>query len=301
MARIDFHADDYGVSVNSAKCIDELCKKGKINSISFLTNMECSQQVAESFKAAQKDFPSKVEVSIHLNLVEGQCLAGKENCPDICDDNGMISSSWGKLFMWNYIPSKRSKIRQQLKTEFKFQIEKLVAFGLADTNKLRIDSHQHTHMIPLVMDAVSDCLKENGWKAEYIRNSQDPVLPYIFNLSKIKKFSPVNVVKCFILNFYSLKVKNYMKKNHIPLHYMSGVFFSGSMDHRVKVMIPVLKNKAQKKGWYLEVLFHPGIVLKEEIGKSHVKAGINEFHLSEGRKLENETISNLDTESLNAE
>lgn len=296
-SKIYYHADDYGVSINSAKCIDELCINGKINSISFLSNMGCSGKAAESFLKASEKFPSKVNVSIHFNLIEGKCLAGKKLCPHICDENGMMATTWGKLFIWNYIPFLRTKIRKELQTEFKFQVEELVKFGLADTQKLRIDSHQHTHMIPVVMDAIVNCLRDNNWKAEYIRNSQDPVLPYMLNLSKFKKFNPVNVIKCLILNFYSMKVRKFMKKNSIPIHYMSGVFFSGSMDERIKIMIPVLKKAAEKKGWYLVVLFHPGIVLPEEICADHVKPDVNHFHLDAGRKIENQTISNLDTGS----
>lgn len=119
--------------------------------------------------------------------MEGRCCADKTSLPDLVDSDGFFTVSWGKFFLWNYIPSIRKKIKQQLKIEILAQITKCIECGLFCKASLRIDSHQHTHMIPVVFEALKEAvveLENNNCKIEYIRNTQDPVRFYCFVFSK---------------------------------------------------------------------------------------------------------------------
>ena len=49
-------------------------------------------------------------------------------------------------------------------------------FSELNLQGLRIDSHQHTHMIPVVAEALFEVLEEQGWKASYIRDAKEPFL-----------------------------------------------------------------------------------------------------------------------------
>ncbi len=293
MTSIDFHADDYGLSENTSKDIISLCNSGKLNSISFLANMSCFDKTLEMFRSAKEYFPHAVKISVHLNLVEGKCLSGYDNAPHLSSKEGDIKISWGSLIIWSYNPFLRSKIRKELKNEIKLQIEKLLATGLVSRDCLRIDGHQHTQMIPIVFDALKDCISENGYKIEYVRNSEDPVIPYLFNLYKFRKFKPINIIKCFILNFYASALKRFLRKNNIQPQYLCGVFFSGCMDSRgVDVMLPELQKIAERKKMYLEALFHPGSLLPQEVCKDFVNPGANKFYLGPERRIEYNTLSN---------
>lgn len=72
---------------------------------------------------------------------------------------------------------------------------------------------------------------------------------------------------------------------------------SGSMDgERVGRLLPAMRETAVEKERILEILFHPGTVLEEEISDEFSNEGANRFHLSRGRQIEYDTVMSLYTE-----
>ena len=229
---VDIHADDFALSEKSDRDILQLCAERKLDSISIIPNLECFETAVAKFLSVQEESDKKILVSVHLNFMEGKCCAEKTLLPDLIDSEGFFTASWGKLFIWNYIPFIRKKIKIQLKTEILAQIKKCIAANVIDKNAIRIDSHQHPHMIPVVFDALKEAvleLENDGCKIEYIRNTQDPILLY-----GGKDIFSMNTIKCLILNFYSQKVKKYLVSKKLPVNYLCGVYFSGKMDSRLK-------------------------------------------------------------------
>lgn len=285
---VDIHADDFALSENSDRDILQLCTEEKLDSISIIPNLECFEIAVTNFLSIQKKLNKKLLVSVHLNFMEGKCCAEKSLIPDLADSEGFFTASWGKLFIWNYIPLMRKKIKLQLKTEILAQIKKCLDANIINKNAIRIDSHQHPHMIPVVFEALKEAvleLENDGCKIEYIRNTQDPILlyggKYIFSM---------NTVKCLVLNFYSIKVRKYLVSKKLPVNYLCGVYFSGKMDSRLKKVLPSFIKKAEKQERNIELLFHPGTMLKSELTSEFKKEGFNEFHLSENRKIEYNTL-----------
>ena len=221
--------------------------------------------------------------------MEGKCCAAKELLPDLVDKDGYFIVSWGKLFFWNFNPFKRKKIKKQLELETTAQINKCVAAGFANADSLRIDSHQHPHMIPLFFDSIVAALKNNNFKAEYIRNSMDPTRFYAF-----KGITSVsNIIKCFILNFFSLHCSRILKKLNLPINYLCGVFYSGQMDKRIEKPLKTFLSRSTKQKRVTELLFHPGRMLPEELTKEFTKPGFNDFHISQNRTIEFNEVTAL--------
>ena len=224
--------------------------------------------------------------------MEGKCCSEKNLLPDLVDESGLFNVTWGKLFLWNFIPFIKSRIKEQLKVEISSQIKKCITAGLSSAASLRIDSHQHTHMIPIVFDSLIDVLKQENFHAEFIRNTQDPINFYLPHTG-IKNISLSNIIKCIVLNYFSIHTKRILKKYHLPVNYLCGVFFSGKMDDRIKNILPVFEHKSLKKEYTTEVLFHPGLVLQQELTYEFTKKGFNDFHLSQNRKIEYNEVSAL--------
>ena len=288
---VDIHADDFALSENSDSDILQLCAECKLDSISIIPNLEYFETASAKFLSIQEKSDKKILVSVHLNFMEGKCCAEKSLLPDLVDSEGFFTVSWGKFFMWNYIPFMRKKIKLQLKTEILAQIKKCLDSNIIDKNAIRIDSHQHPHMIPVVFEALKEVvfeLENDGCKIEYIRNTQDPILLY-----GGKNIFSINTVKCLILNFYSIKVKKYLVSKKLPVNYLCGVYFSGKMDSRLKKVLPKFIKKAERHNRNIELLFHPGTMLKSELTSEFKKEGFNEFHLSENRKIEYNTLKEL--------
>lgn len=283
---IDIHADDYALSDNSDTDIINLCLNGKLDSISIIPNLNIFYESVKKFIDSADTFPKNVKVSVHLNFMEGKSVLKKEDVPNLVDKNGFFNVSWGKLILWNYNPFLRKKIKEELKVEITAQIKKCIESGIINENFIRIDSHQHPHMIPIFFEALCNSISENNFSISYIRNSQDPIVPYI--TTKNAHPGLINLIKCFILNFYSIKVRHYLKTHKLPIQILGGVAFSGLMNNRVFLVINKLIGKCRKNET-LEILFHPGTMYNKELTEEFTKIGFNEFHLSSNRETEYKT------------
>ena len=296
MIKIDVHADDYGLTMNTSKDIICGINASKLNSISVMPNTTCFEEAKEYF-FANVDKDRIPPVSVHLNFMEGYCVADKKQLDYLVDQEGLFNISWGSLIKYNYNFIHRDKVKEQLKYEIRAQIDKVInAYQLlAQGKKLRVDSHQHTHMIPLVMEALVEVLKEENIPTEYIRMSKEPWIVYLKKMCLLPTYRIINIVKVIVLNWYSIRNSRLFEKIEVPDMYLSGVFLSGKMDsERVKTLLPELKKYSENKGRHLEVLFHPGHALDTEIGEEFNHPEANKFYLSINRKVEYEAVMKLD-------
>jgi len=283
-SEIQLHADDYGLSAHTSAQILECCQKGLLDGISILPNFSCFDKDMALLQEKKAEFPRQVTCSVHLNLMEGPCVAEAGKIPNLVNGEGFLNRSWGSLFLASFLPG-RSSLQKQLETEIAAQIKKVMAV-LGDTS-LYIDGHQHTQMIPLVFDALCAVIRQEGYSVSYIRNSAEPLLPFLMKVSLWKSFRPVNFVKNLILNLCAWYAEPKMRKFGCRPMKLWGLVMSGHMDAaRIEKLMPDMKKTAEKKGCQLEILFHPGTLSEHEITPEYSSAEALAFYLSEGRSIE---------------
>ena len=191
MVRTDIHADDYALTLQTSQDMLSCMQKGQLDSISIVPNMSCFEACMELLYAAVPKLPFLPLMSVHLDFVEGRCLAGASSVPLLAADGGrsgqkgLIGLSWGGVFVLSYLPWKRRAAKEQLKKEIRAQIGAAWtamkrAMAVAEEHEvackqkgLRIDSHQHAHMIPVVWEALTEVLAGEDYQVEYIRNSKE--------------------------------------------------------------------------------------------------------------------------------
>ena len=191
---VDIHADDYGYSISTSKDILECLKQGKLDSISVMSNMFAFKESMDMLYDTIPELPFMPLMSVHLNIPEG------------FDENGYFPMSWGKLFFASY-SLKRNEVKNELKRYLKKQIDDADAEirrcieRAKDSNidcfqkGLRLDSHIHTHLIPVVWDALIEIIEEEKYNIEYVRNPKEPLIPFIKNTSLLKTFGLINFIK----------------------------------------------------------------------------------------------------------
>ena len=286
----DVHADDYALSIHASEEILQCIKDGKIDSISVMPNMSCFDQAIELLKRFVP-LEKMPKYSVHLNLMEGHCLSLPSEVPDLVDEKGYFKVTWGSLIAASlWIGQKRVSLKGQIKREIKSQIEKIKE-NLYPEWSVRIDSHQHTHMIPIVFDALIEAAQEEQYDLEYIRIPEEPQWPFIKNVSLWFTYSPINAVKNIVLNMFAKRNRRVIRRLGLPYNLLWGLLFSGKMDKaRVERIWPDMMRYIERRDRMLEIVFHPGQVLEEEIGEEYVKKGFVEFHLSENRVIEKDAI-----------
>ena len=266
------------------QCVDE----GFLNKVSVFPNIE---------RANLEDIlkNKSVRVSLHLNLVEGRCMADRDELNLIAKKNGDFKHTFGGLFKLNLFHKK--KLEAQLYKEIKAQVLYWKS-SLPQSVPFCIDSHQHTHMIPAVFRALIKVLREEEIDLEYMRIPAEPLLPYIKTPSLYFTYNPINIIKQWLLKILWLINKKTLKNYKIPTSYFFGILFSGKMDERrVSKILPKYKKLAEKNKMDIEVLFHPGYIDKSETGFKNKNIVFEKFYLSETRKTEFDSVMKISERS----
>ena len=309
MLKTDIHADDYALTVNTSKDMLVCMSKGQLDSISIVPNMSCFEECMELLYQAIPDLPFLPKMSVHLDFVEGRSLAGVGQAPLLVrDGSNLMGLSWSGLFALSYLPWKRRAAKEQLKREIKAQIERVhkavtramdigKEHGIACAQKkLRIDSHQHAHMIPVVWEALTQLIVQEHYEVEYIRNSKEMLGAFISEISLWKTYRPVNFIKNRLLSLYSHKADRYAKLQHMEQMYLWGLVMSGHMDYdRIVRLYPKIAGKAERDERVLEILFHPGMTLLGEVTEEIGAEAAEDFYLRQDRHVEMDAVDRMGT------
>lgn len=283
-SRVDIHADDYGYSINTSKDILECMKQGCINSVSIICNTNAFEDSVKMLYDAIPSLPFLPLMSVHINLPEGEGL----------------SMSWGRLFVSSFSFNK-DKYKKIIKKEIKKQIDivnevienciEIAKKNNIETKQkgLRIDSHIHTHPVPIVWQSLIETIEEEKYNVEYIRNPKEPIMPFIKNIGL--SYGIVNLVKNRILMLLSGKIDKYCDAHNIDKMYMWGLAMSGHMDFdKIKLIYSDMYEYAKSRNRNLEILFHPGMALKEEYSKEMNEDYFKNANLSENRHIEKDAV-----------
>ena len=307
MLKTDIHADDYALTVNTSKDMLSCMLQGQLDSISIVPNLTCFGACMELFYQAIPQMPFLPMMSVHLDFVEGRCLAGKDQAPLlVCDNSDLMGRSWGGLFIFSYLPWKRRAAKEQLKKEIKAQIKTvqaavIKAMSIAEEHgipcgqkRLRIDSHQHAHMIPVVWEALTEVIAQEEYGVEYIRNSKEMLGAFVSEIPLWKTYRPINFIKNRLLSLYSYKADRYAKIHGMDQMYLWGLVMSGHMDYdRIVRLYPKIAAKAARDGRTLEILFHPGLTLAGEVTDEIGKEAAEDFYLRQDRHVEMEAVNRM--------
>ncbi len=161
-----FHADDYGANREVSAHILDCYREGALNSLSVLPNGDCLDECMRMLEP----YREQVNISIHFNLAEGHCLADPAQVPWLVDERGMFHISFLKVLLLSF-GRKRKELKRQIKAEMKAQLARMLPY--VDT--VRVDSHQHYHMIPVVLAGILESVRE----ARADKNGKPPEITFI--------------------------------------------------------------------------------------------------------------------------
>ncbi len=288
------HADDYGVSLHASRDIAELISNNQLDSTSIIPNMSCYETSIDLLKKALKKSSRKVELAIHLNLMEGHCVAESSKVPCLVDRDGYFVRSWGDLLKVSYQKTIRESWKKQIKEEIRAQIRR-VRDDMESNIRFRIDSHQHTHMIPVVWEALTEVLEENLIQVSCVRIPDEPILPFLEERKHVLSYGMLNPVKHILLHRLAKHAKRTMPQFYQDSMKFWGLLMSGCMDEkRVEALSPYFRRYALDRKQDIEMVFHPGQTLKSEIGREYTKQGFIDDHLSANRSMEKKTIMQME-------
>lgn len=253
--RLIVHIDDYGVTENYSLDILKAVEKNIVDSISIMPNAFFTEKSLELIK------PFRVEISVHLNLVEGIPLSN--TTPLLINSNGEFKLGFLNIFSIPLLKSKKycKDFRAQIKSELRLQVEK-IKNALPDKTVLSIDSHRHIHLIPFIFDIVLELAEE--YHISKIRIIDEPFYICLHPYKNIKAYFNGNILKHLVINFLSkLAIKKLSSVGKLSFINQNekflGILFSDLMS-----VSNIKKGITRLNGFNVRVLFHAGVKLKNE-------------------------------------
>jgi hopanoid biosynthesis associated protein HpnK len=155
------NADDLGLTPAVNRGILRAFQDGIVSSASLLVTGSAFE---EAVALAQRN--PKLDVGLHLTLVEERAVLGREILPTLVDETGRFPRTSGEFFRRTFL----GRISwDEVEREIAAQIARFQKTGLRLSH---LDSHQHLHMFPPVFQIVRRLTRriDNVW----IRNSAGP-------------------------------------------------------------------------------------------------------------------------------
>ncbi len=143
-------ADDLGYSLGVDRAILAAYRDGIVRSTSLLVTFPRAAEAAELARAERG-----LEVGLHLDLVEGAPVSDPSDVPTLVDHDGAFL---GLARLFSRVATGRVRAAE-IATEVRAQARRARGLG---TPALAWDSHQHTHLFPLVARVVGAMAREHG-------------------------------------------------------------------------------------------------------------------------------------------
>ncbi len=276
-------ADDYGLCEKTSnrikQCVDE-CALNKVSVFPNFDRVNLGELLAKE----------NVSVSLHLNLVEGRCLANSQEIKLITNEKGYFKHTFIGLLLNSII--RKNEFEREIYKEIKAQVL-FWKEALPENTPILIDSHQHTHMIPAIFKMLIKVLNEEKMNVKYLRIPAEPISPYLKTPSLYFTYNFANIIKQWLLKFLWLFNKGKLNEN-IPTALFFGILFSGKMDEkRVKRILPKYIKLAKNKNKNIEVLLHPGFITNEEMKTEEAPIVFEKFYCSKNREIEFNTAMKI--------
>ena len=285
---IYFCADDYGISEGANRRIENCLEYGVLNKISVLPNGKASD-----FKERLSD--KDVMLSLHINLVEGHPISNPNDIDLLVSESGYFKYSFIGLFFLS-ISNKRKEFEKQVYTEIQSQI-KFWKKAMGENISISIDSHQHTHMIPLIFKTLMRAIEDEGLTVQSIRIPAEPISPYVFTPSLYFEYNPIGLIKQWLLKMLAFANRRELKKSKIQSAYFIGILFSGKLNEaRIRKLLPHYLKLAKKHNKNIEIGFHPGYIKDGEKLLDGSRQDFRKFYYSPWRNTEYNTLLNFNYE-----
>lgn len=250
MKKLIINADDFGRHISINRAIIHGHVSGCITSASLMPGGSAFQDAVD--KAIEHP---QLGIGVHLTLIGEKPVMNPTEIPSLVDDKGYLLKEYPQ-FLARFLQGKIDL--SEVRAEFIAQMDKVYASGVRITH---IDSHQHLHVLPGIIDIVLDIAEQYHVKALRIPDAPLGFTGgYSYSLGQL--ISRAGLVFLAKIAWFRAKRRGFK----IPDHFL-GIVAGGSLKE------DCLLNIADKlQNGITEVMVHPGdddVLLRAECGWQH--------------------------------
>lgn len=235
MLALIINGDDFGCSEKVNEGILKSFRYGILRSASLMANGKSFDNAVKIIK-----LNPELDIGVHLTLVEEKPILDQNKVPSLVVENGDFHKH-AIDFYKKYFSEKISF--EEVRNELTAQFEKILDHGIKISH---IDSHQHLHMLPKILDITIELA--NNYNIKFIRFPKEKFSGYMFrDLKSIDRIPQMAVI-----NHFCSKAK---EKISNKTDYFTGFYFGGKLS---KQNFLTLINNLPANG-FCELMCHPGL------------------------------------------
>ncbi len=236
MRQLIINADDFGINEMVNLGIIQGYLNGIITSTTIMPSGNAFDH-AIMLASANKE----LGVGIHLTLVGETSLCDPQMIPSLVNNEGYLSLHYTE-FLRRYCLGKIKL--NDIRKELTAQVKKVVDCGVSITH---LDSHQHMHIVPGIIDIIIDIAKHFG-----IKKIRIPAEPYLFLGGY--PFQATRVIARAGLTFLAEMARWKIQKHKFvaPEHFF-GMLAGGNMHE--EYLLRILSSLPEGTS---EIMIHPG-------------------------------------------
>lgn len=280
--RIHIHADDFGLSPSINRHIMDGVEAGNLTGVSIMANGHAVDEALQFIRQHPQ-----LHISVHLNLLEGKPLSDIWH-PLLTDGDRDFCADFRTLWLASrkMSPGEKKHLNDLLKEEIAAQVEKIRG-SVPHPAFLKLDSHQHVHMIPAVWYAAVDVMQQYG--LQHIRIPHEPFFLPRFTGKYLAVALGINWVKQRLLNRFSVPAIRHLAQLGFPTpQRFCGVLYTGKMD------CCIVQHFLDMPGSQpAEILFHPGKADESEKHYWEKYPALWAYYTSPDREKEKEELLSL--------
>ena len=235
------NADDFGLTSAVNKGIIQAFQRGIVTSASLVPSGASFAQAIQFIKENPK-----IDVGIHLTLIGEKSLLNHCEIPTLVDEHGCFRENAFKFFS-AYM--KKQISMNEVERELCAQFEKINEQGVSISH---IDSHQHIHMLPKILEITIRLAKKYGIR--HIRYPKEKIrFESIYSFRKYPRLMQQIALNLFC-HYSRQRIRPY------SIGGFHGFFHGGEMGKSV-----LMKTLTRQEDGICEIMVHPAVI-KEENG-----------------------------------
>lgn len=243
MKRLIINADDFGTDAPRNAGIVEAVNAGVVTSLSVMTNGPAFANTVQHISLLSRQH---ISIGIHLNLSEGCPLT--RNLRLLTGRNGLLPGKAQAYALLSHRPG--SALKEEIYRETATQIEALLETGVSITH---LDSHQHVHIFPAVIEIAVRAAETFG-----IRWLRIPKEPWV----NLQEESPPHAEVRYYSDLAG-KTHEYIQNSPVRItDHFRGLSLKGRMTTEL-----LLKTLMDLPEGLTELMVHPGHAPSEMNGK----------------------------------
>lgn len=234
MKNLIVNADDFGRHELINRAVERAFNSGCLKSATLMAG---GAAFDDAIKLTKKI--SGLGVGIHFTLANGNPILPPNEIPSLVTEEGIFHADYVK-FLKRYLSGKISLA--EVRSELAAQLEKISRAGLTPTH---VDSHQHLHHVPGIVEIVLDLAAASGIKAMRVANTK------LFDgeLDSIGKF----VGRLGLGSLAKFATHAAHKRNFATPEHFAGIVAGESVSENF--MLKLIENL---RDGTTEVMLHPG-------------------------------------------